>query len=325
MDDPPLSPDACAAYLLREVVVATTPPAETPSNAQARAAIIGEMFRSLAPANAMEAMIACHCIALRFVLMAATRALSAMGEEEKPRARAQASVNALSKTLHLWLKQYERVQTRAAMNPRQKPASARASRSSPAPIPEHAPVCETACGPEPCSEAGAAPEPVPETAPGPESARDRCYTVPAAPLPPSPGGTAFAPLPGGLFRERMLASTTLTHGTAAMGAALREAASTPVPPGVGTPAQGAPAQGMPVMGSPGRGLPVKPPPAAIAPPERIAMTASRGKAMPGRAMPGQVMPERTQRGQSMPVTPETMMARAHPPAGAAAGGGSPGG
>ena len=107
MDDLTLSPDARNAYLLRGVIEATAPPAETASDARLRAGTIFEMFKSFETVTAVEAMIACHCITLEFALMAAMRALSTTDGDEKTQTRLRNGVNALSKTLHLWMIRHE--------------------------------------------------------------------------------------------------------------------------------------------------------------------------------------------------------------------------
>ena len=106
-----LTPTARDAHLLRRVVEATTPPNEDPVDASLRAGTIRAMFEDMAPSGALEATVACHCIALQCVAMAALRDLAALTGDQN---RARASANALSKTLHLWLGKYETIKARAA-------------------------------------------------------------------------------------------------------------------------------------------------------------------------------------------------------------------
>jgi hypothetical protein len=68
-----LSQDAYNAHMLGGVMDATVSPGETETAARDRCAAIVEMFRTFAAANAMESMIACHCITLQFVPTAAMR------------------------------------------------------------------------------------------------------------------------------------------------------------------------------------------------------------------------------------------------------------
>ncbi len=55
-------------YLLEGVVESTTPPDESPAQTHLRRGAIGAMFEAYDPEDGMEAMIACHCIELRFLL-----------------------------------------------------------------------------------------------------------------------------------------------------------------------------------------------------------------------------------------------------------------
>ena len=119
MDDHPPAPEALQAHLLRGVIQSTTPAKETAADGRLRAAIITEAFRALAPADVMEAMMACHVISLQFVYEGALRDLSAAAvstgdeaEDAKAQARRRSQVNTLSRTLGQWLARYETTQTR---------------------------------------------------------------------------------------------------------------------------------------------------------------------------------------------------------------------
>lgn len=72
-DTVPLPQDACNDYLLGATMEATAPRGESAAARNGRHTTIAGMFRTFEPANAVEAMIACHCITLQFVLNAAMR------------------------------------------------------------------------------------------------------------------------------------------------------------------------------------------------------------------------------------------------------------
>jgi hypothetical protein len=101
------------AYLLDGVVDATTPPNESEAAAQRRREAIGEMFRAFNPGDGMEAMIACHCITLQFLLNAAMRDAANVNMEAKSLARARAGAMSVSRTLHQWVTKFERVKKRS--------------------------------------------------------------------------------------------------------------------------------------------------------------------------------------------------------------------
>ena len=200
-----LSPrfEACNAHLLRGVIEATTPPGETAAEARARADSIAEMFRDFDPRGAMASMIACHCIALRFVMMAALRDLSAAPADLDPKvqARMRATAVSLSKSLHMWMAQYESVKTRGAED---KTAPAVPSHPRAAPPVQPAP---------PASAPSRPPSPRPTPGPSAPAMPVAARTIPI--MPPAPM-TAMpftqANRPDVSLREAMLASTTLSHG-----------------------------------------------------------------------------------------------------------------
>jgi len=107
-----LSPEALNAHLLGDVMEATRPPGETAANAHSRCAAIVETFRAYEVANAVEAMIACHCITLQFVLNAAMRDANNVNMDPAQLTKTRASAMSISKTLHLWLSKFESVHTR---------------------------------------------------------------------------------------------------------------------------------------------------------------------------------------------------------------------
>jgi hypothetical protein len=99
-------------YLLNEVVQSTTPPDETPTQTQARRDAIAAMFGGYDPADTMEAMIACHCIELQFLLKSAVRDASnnRLGPDNLARNRNGAMT--LSKTWNQWVTKLEKIQHR---------------------------------------------------------------------------------------------------------------------------------------------------------------------------------------------------------------------
>jgi hypothetical protein len=107
-----LSPDAFNAQMVGGVITATGTPGESVADGQSRAAAIVEMFRAFDPADAMESMIACHCITLQFVLNAAMRDAGNLSLDPVVLTRMRASAMSISKTLLLWVTKYERIHAR---------------------------------------------------------------------------------------------------------------------------------------------------------------------------------------------------------------------
>jgi hypothetical protein len=107
-----LTLDECSAHMLRGVMGATGQPGETAQELQTRCAAIVEIFRTFEVANPMEAMIACHCISLRFMLEAALRDANATGLQPAMLIRLRASVMAIGKSLHLWMREFASVHAR---------------------------------------------------------------------------------------------------------------------------------------------------------------------------------------------------------------------
>jgi hypothetical protein len=107
-----LSPDAFNAHMIGGVITATGTPGESESAGQTRAAAIVEMFRAFDPADAMESMIACHCITLQFMLNAAMRDAGNLSLDPVVLARMRASAMSISKTLLQWVSKYERLHAR---------------------------------------------------------------------------------------------------------------------------------------------------------------------------------------------------------------------
>ena len=108
-----MTPDAHAAHLLDGVRDTTTPPNETPEQAAKRQASIVELFRAYEPADAVQAMIACHCIALEFMLRGAMRDAANTALDPKLLARLRSSATSISKTLHMWMTKLEKLKAKA--------------------------------------------------------------------------------------------------------------------------------------------------------------------------------------------------------------------
>jgi hypothetical protein len=107
-----LAQDEFNAHMLRGVMGATGQPGETAQDVQTRCGAVVEIFRSFEAANPMEAMIACHCISLRFMLDAAMRDASAADLPPPLLLRMRASAMAISKILHLWMTSFASLHTR---------------------------------------------------------------------------------------------------------------------------------------------------------------------------------------------------------------------
>jgi hypothetical protein len=107
-----LSPDAFNAHMIGGVITATGRQGESAADGQTRAAAIVEMFRAFDPADAMESMIACHCITLQFMLNAAMRDAGNLTLDPVVLTRMRASAVSISKTLLQWVSKYERIHAR---------------------------------------------------------------------------------------------------------------------------------------------------------------------------------------------------------------------
>jgi hypothetical protein len=146
-------------YLLNDVFEATTPPNEAAAAAQSRADAIVEMFSAYDPGDGMEAMLACQCITLQFLLKAAMRDANNTSQEPAAQSKARAGAISASRTLHQWVTKFEnsrkRNEHRAAQTARTQsaaqPAADAPSPPSPAdpvarpdPAPADRPVVQTA-------------------------------------------------------------------------------------------------------------------------------------------------------------------------------------
>ncbi len=109
-----LSQDAFNANLLSGVMLATAQTGEGPDDARIRRAAIVEMFRGFDPANPMQSMIACHCVALHFVLNAAMRDAAGCDLDTAMMIRMRASAMSISKVMHQWVSKFERMRLRDA-------------------------------------------------------------------------------------------------------------------------------------------------------------------------------------------------------------------
>ena len=127
------------AYLLSRAVWATTPAGETVTEAQARAEAIAAMLRAYAPGDGVEAMMACQCIMMQFVLDAAMRDAGNAREEPAAQGKARAGAISASRTLHQWVTKLENYRKR---NERRAAEAAKA----PAAIPAADPPEETSPG-----------------------------------------------------------------------------------------------------------------------------------------------------------------------------------
>jgi hypothetical protein len=107
-----LEQDEFNAHVLRGVMGATGQPGETAEDLQTRCAGIVEIFRTFEAANPMEAMLACHCISLRFMLEAAMRDANATDLQPAMLIRLRASVMAIGKSLHLWMSDFASLHAR---------------------------------------------------------------------------------------------------------------------------------------------------------------------------------------------------------------------
>ena len=178
-----LSQDKFNAHQLGVVMNATRPNEETGDEARTRCASIVEIFKTFEAANAMESMIACHCITLQFVVNAAMRDAGDVTLDPALLIRMRASAMALSKTLHLWMKQFDVLHARNEL---------RAAEARP---PAERPVAP----------AGARPvDRLPREQPRPMAAR---------PVPPVPPATAAQAPPVFGMKEALLSSAAVLAGT----------------------------------------------------------------------------------------------------------------
>ena len=101
-----------SAYLLNGVVEATAPPNETAADARSRGDAIIEMVRAFDPRDAMETMIACHCVMLQYLLNSAVLDAGNVNLEAAVLIKARAGAVSISRTLHQWVTKIEKVKKR---------------------------------------------------------------------------------------------------------------------------------------------------------------------------------------------------------------------
>ena len=139
-DDLTQSFDTNTAWMLQDLFETTAHPAEsTAAAARARCSAIVGMFRAFEAGDAREAMIACHCIQLRFVLAAAMADAGNPEQDPQTLTRTRASATSLSKSLFQWMGKYDSM--KAVREARQAEIGATASDAK-APAVEPLPVAE---------------------------------------------------------------------------------------------------------------------------------------------------------------------------------------
>ena len=135
-------------YLLNDVFAATTPPNEAAADAQSRADAIVAMFSAYDPGDGMEAMLACQCITLQFLLTAAMRDANNTSQEPAAQTKARAGAISASRTLHQWVTKFENsrkrnehraVQAAKTQSPAQPAADAPSTPSPAKPVPQPEP------------------------------------------------------------------------------------------------------------------------------------------------------------------------------------------
>ena len=109
----PLSFEAYLAYTLTAIVTATAAPDETPAQRDLRSAAIAALFAGFAPADPVEALIVSQCITTQFMLDAAHRDLARPGIDPKLQARMRAGAVTMSRLLHMWVSQRDKLRARA--------------------------------------------------------------------------------------------------------------------------------------------------------------------------------------------------------------------
>jgi hypothetical protein len=100
------------AFLLDGVVASTAPPNETVADADRRRDAIHEMFHAFTPSDAVQAMIACQCVSLQFLLNAAMRDATSFHVNPAVATRTRAGAVAISRALHQWVTKLEKLKQR---------------------------------------------------------------------------------------------------------------------------------------------------------------------------------------------------------------------
>jgi hypothetical protein len=149
-----------SSYLLNEVVEVTAQKDETAAAARTRGDAIVEMVCAYDPRDAMETMIACQCVMLRFLLRGAMRDAADIDLEPVAAAKARAGAMSVSRTLHQWATKLEQVKRRnevreQAQTAAAEPAAVRpAAVNNPVPPPHQAPAAKLAIDPPPNGRTG---------------------------------------------------------------------------------------------------------------------------------------------------------------------------
>ncbi len=134
------------AYLLNSVIESTTPPGETAAEAHARGAAIAAMLRAYDPSDGMEAMMACQCVMMQFLLNAAMRDANNPHLTPVLQAKARAGAISASRTLHQWVTNFENSRKR---NELRAAEAAKTEAAVQAAAPSQAPTARPVPQPEP--------------------------------------------------------------------------------------------------------------------------------------------------------------------------------
>ena len=121
------------AYLLDSVFHATTPREETAPAAQIRRQVIQAIFDAHAPTDAMQALVASNCVALQFLLIAATKDTFDAGPDPVQKAKRLAATLSIGRALSQSQRQLARLRA-----PAKKPSTKGAAPPQP-PDPTHLP------------------------------------------------------------------------------------------------------------------------------------------------------------------------------------------
>jgi hypothetical protein len=191
------------AHVLRGVMGATGQPGENAEDAQTRCAAIVEIFRTFEAGNPIEAMIACHCISLRFMFEAAMRDANAADLEPAMLIRLRASAMAAGKSLDLWMRNFANLQARNEVRALEGQRASQPARVA------------TSAKPQPASVQA---RPVPEQS-RPVAAQP---VKPASPLVAPMAGhvrsaLALSDLPAQSMKQALMSSATVSQGAASNG------------------------------------------------------------------------------------------------------------
>jgi hypothetical protein len=199
-----LAQDEFNAHVLRGVMDASGHPGETAQDGQTRCAAIVEIFRIFEAANPVEAMLACHCISLRFMFEAAMRDANAADLQPAMLIRLRASAMAVGKSLDLCMRNF------ASLHARNEARAVEAR--------QHAGQPANVAKPATSQPASLVPVPVQPEQPCPVAAppvKPAAQLV-AAPM-ASPDQSTFgaADLPAQSMKQALLSSAAVSQGVAA--------------------------------------------------------------------------------------------------------------